>query len=70
MSEVVETTGALSLVEQIKVELESFFVDDEKSFKGNKKASQRARKSSLSLNKLFKQYRKDSLERDAKVVKE
>ena len=70
MSEVVETTGTLSLVEQIKAELESFFVDDEKSVKGNKKASQRARKSSLSLNKLFKQYRKDSLERDAKVVKE
>ncbi|EJL74356.1 histone H1 [Chryseobacterium populi] len=51
------------LVEKISVEYEAFKTDANlQGEKGNKSAGMRARKSSLSLEKLMKDFRKASLE--------
>lgn len=53
------------LVVKIHAALESFREDFEKNVnKGNKTAGVRARKASLELEKLFKEYRKVSIEAD------
>ncbi|MDR6919496.1 histone H1 [Chryseobacterium sp. 2987] len=54
------------LLESITAQFESFKTDAElQTEKGNKAAGTRARKSSLALEKLMKEFRKNSLE-DAK----
>lgn len=51
------------VIEKINAEFEVFRADSElQSEKGNKAAGTRARKSSLSLEKLLKEFRKVSLE--------
>ncbi len=51
-----------ALVNKIKAEFEAFAKDaDLQSEKGNKAAGGRARKSSLDLEKLLKEFRKSSL---------
>ena len=51
------------LLSKIQTEIESFNVDaSAQSETGNKAAGTRARKSSLNLEKLFKEFRKESLE--------
>ncbi|AZA54492.1 histone H1 [Chryseobacterium sp. G0201] len=51
------------LLEKINVELEKFITDaDLQVEKGNKAAGTRARKSALELSKLFKNFRKISVE--------
>lgn len=51
------------IIEKINAEFEAFKADsDLQSEKGNKAAGTRARKSSLSLEKLLKEFRKTSLE--------
>lgn len=49
------------LVKDIKFLMASFTADAEKRLAGNKAAGTRARKSSLSLEKLLKEYRKVSV---------
>ncbi|KPH11695.1 histone H1 [Chryseobacterium sp. ERMR1:04] len=51
------------LIEKIKTEFETFATDANlQSEKGNKTAGMRARKSALELSKLFKEFRKVSVE--------
>ncbi|WP_437918918.1 hypothetical protein [Sphingobacterium sp. LRF_L2] len=55
------------LLEKINSEIEAFKVDAELQLeKGNKAAGTRARKSTLALEKLLKDYRKVSLEESKK----
>ena len=51
------------LIEKINAEFESFFTEaNQQSEKGNKAAGTRARKAALELSKLFKEFRKVSVE--------
>lgn len=51
------------LIEKINAEFESFASEaNQQSEKGNKAAGTRARKSALELSKLFKEFRKVSVE--------
>ena len=50
------------LIKNIEEKVSAFTTDLTKSGEGNKAASARARKTSLELEKLFKQYRKESIE--------
>ena len=50
------------LIKNIEEKVIAFQSDLAKSGDGNKAASARARKASLELEKLFKQYRKESIE--------
>lgn len=55
------------LIEKINAEFEAFKVDAElQAEKGNKAAGTRARKSTLELTKLLKEFRKVSLEESKK----
>ncbi|MFD2965798.1 histone H1 [Sphingobacterium bambusae] len=55
------------LIEKIAAEFEAFKTDaDTKLEKGSKAAGGRARKSSLNLEKLLKEFRKSSLEESKK----
>ena len=55
------------LIEKITAEFEAFKVDAElQAEKGNKAAGTRARKSTLELTKLLKEFRKVSLEESKK----
>ena len=55
------------LVNQIKAEIEVFIANaDAQVEKGNKAAGARARKASLELTKLFKDFRKASIEEGKK----
>lgn len=55
------------LIEKINVEFEAFSKEAEKQAKkGNKAAGTRARKSALELSKLFKDFRKISVEESKK----
>lgn len=55
------------LFEKIKAEIETFNTESELQIeKGNKAAGTRARKSSLELEKLMKEFRKASLEESKK----
>lgn len=49
------------LVENINARMEAFRVDADKFVNGNKAAGVRARKASLELEKLMKQFRKESV---------
>lgn len=53
-------------MEELRIEINdkyvNFLTDMTKAINGNKAASVRARKASLELEKLLKQYRKESLE--------
>ena len=49
------------MVEKIKALCDAFVADAEKAEGGNKAAGARARKASLELTKLFKEFRKVSL---------
>ncbi|PRY90702.1 histone H1 [Mongoliibacter ruber] len=56
-----------SLVDKINAEFEAFKADAELQLeKGNKAAGTRARKSTLELTKLMKEFRKESLEASKK----
>ena len=56
-----------SLIDKINAEFESFKADAElQSEKGNKAAGTRARKATLELTKLMKEFRKESLEASKK----
>ncbi|MBW3468360.1 histone H1 [Arthrospiribacter ruber] len=56
-----------SLIEKINAEFESFKSDAElQAEKGNKAAGTRARKATLELTKLMKEFRKESLEASKK----
>lgn len=51
------------LVDQIKAQIDVFVANaDAQVVKGNKAAGTRARKASLELTKLFKEYRKSSID--------
>lgn len=50
------------LREKINIKFSDFSADMMKSLNGNKAAGVRARKASLELEKLLKQYRKESIE--------
>lgn len=50
------------LVEKINAQLDVFRAEADKCVKGNKAAGVRARKSSLELEKLLKEFRKASVE--------
>ena len=50
------------LIKNIEEKVSAFTTDLTKSGEGNKAAAARARKASLELEKLFKQYRKESIE--------
>ena len=52
------------LIEKIDSLYETFKVEANKNVLGNKAAGTRARKASLELDKLFKEYRKESIESD------
>lgn len=52
------------LIEKIDSLYETFKVEVNKNVLGNKAAGTRARKASLELDKLFKEYRKESIEAD------
>lgn len=55
------------LIEKINVEFEAFLNEaNQQSEKGNKAAGTRARKSALELSKLFKDFRKVSVEESKK----
>lgn len=55
------------LIEKINAEFESFTKEaEQQSEKGNKAAGTRARKSALELSKLFKDFRKVSVEESKK----
>jgi hypothetical protein len=54
------------LVEKINAEIETFKKETEANLSGTKAAGARARKSSLELEKLFKEYRKVSIEEGKK----
>ena len=55
------------LIEKISAEFETFKTDaDTQAEKGNKAAGTRARKSTLALEKLLKEFRKTSLEESKK----
>ncbi|WP_028298951.1 histone H1 [Olivibacter sitiensis] len=55
------------LIEKISTEFEAFKADaDLQAEKGNKAAGTRARKSTLTLEKLLKEFRKTSLEESKK----
>ncbi|WP_300672516.1 histone H1 [Soonwooa sp.] len=55
------------LIEKINVEIEAFKTDASlQEEKGNKAAGARARKSALELTKLFKEFRKVSVEESKK----
>nr|WP_199156135.1 histone H1 [Pedobacter sp. ASV2] len=55
------------LLEKINIELEKFIIDaDLQVEKGNKAAGTRARKAALELSKLFKDFRKMSVEEGKK----
>lgn len=54
------------LVEKINAEIETFKKETEANLSGTKSAGARARKSSLELEKLFKEYRKVSIEEGKK----
>ncbi len=55
------------LIEKINVEFEAFLSEaNQQSEKGNKAAGTRARKSALELSKLFKDFRKVSVEESKK----
>jgi len=49
----------MEVVDKIKAKLNEFITEAEKA--GNKAAAKRARKTSLELEKLLKQYRKESV---------
>lgn len=49
------------LIKNIEEKVSAFTTDLAKSGEGNKAAAARARKTSLELEKLFKQYRKESV---------
>ena len=52
-----------NLLDQIKEQIDSFVKDAEANVvKGNKAAGTRARKASLELTKLFKEFRKQSID--------
>ena len=52
-----------NLLDQIKEQIDSFVKDAEANVvKGNKAAGTRARKTSLELTKLFKEFRKQSID--------
>ncbi|SMD44831.1 Histone H1-like protein Hc1 [Aquiflexum balticum DSM 16537] len=56
-----------SLIDKINAEFESFKADAElQSEKGNKAAGTRARKATLELTKMMKEFRKESLEASKK----
>lgn len=56
-----------NLVDQIHAEFESFKTESEAQIeKGNKAAGTRARKSALELSKMFKEFRKVSVEESKK----
>lgn len=50
-----------TLIKKINEQIEAFKADAEKRAKGNKAAGVRARKASLELAKLFKEYRAESV---------
>ena len=50
------------MIEKINAEFEAFAKTQQQAEKGNKAAGTRARKSALELNKLFKEFRKVSVE--------
>lgn len=50
-----------TLVERVHALYESFKAEADRNVSGNKAAGQRARKMSLEIEKLMKQYRKDSI---------
>lgn len=50
-----------SLIEKIWDAIEAFKVDSDKNLNGNKAAGRRARVTSLTLCKLLKEYRKESV---------
>ncbi|OCA69079.1 histone H1 [Chryseobacterium artocarpi] len=55
------------LIEKINTEFESFSTEaNQQSEKGNKAAGTRARKAALELSKLFKEFRKVSVEESKK----
>jgi hypothetical protein len=55
------------LIEKINAEFQAFSTEaNQQSEKGNKTAGTRARKSALELNKLFKDFRKISVEESKK----
>lgn len=55
------------LIEKINAEFEAFSTEaSQQSEKGNKAAGTRARKSALELSKLFKEFRKVSVEESKK----
>ncbi|KMQ69498.1 histone H1 [Chryseobacterium sp. FH2] len=56
-----------NLIEKINIEFETFSINSNlQSDKGNKTAGMRARKSALELGKLFKEFRKSSIEHSKK----
>lgn len=50
------------LLSKIQSEFNEFTLNSQKGEEGNKSAARRARKATLNLEKLFKEYRKQSLE--------
>lgn len=49
------------LLDQINAQISIFTIESEKQFNGNSSAGTRARKATLNLDKLFKQFRKESV---------
>lgn len=64
MTQIINTDKSMKeLIEKINVEIENFQKNAEAQLeKGNKTAGTRARKASLELNKLLKDFRKASIE--------